>query len=467
MPCCGPWTISFRFFPALWLLCALSGVGCRLEPVSPCVDALSLCLTTSFVLSPTETFHIVQIWSAWLIPTHEAPLIVPRTQPCVEQYCWSKEAETCAPLGWPIMDVSRLVTGDSNSNNNNYNYASECTTHGRTSSNPGRMQPRVMPCNVIPSISIPKNAHQESGPPSYSYLRIHQAPLSPPEEGPGKCTLPSISSLLQGVDNISQGPEAKRHRPNPSVERDWDRRTRSYSSSQTIRDRPVLPPTPPLRPGSGFQDVRHSPTSSVSSRSIVSLPNPTAANPPATSEDSSRRRFSTASASQHSNRSSLSYFSQPESPYQPNVSQPVPFATSPIQPPTNATEYHRHHPQPPGIYAPPVHMHMHMQPPHHRPQIPGMPPTAAAAAWQHHHYFPPSGATTYPLNQDRYICRTCHKAFSRPSSLRIHSHSHTGEKPFRCPHVGCGKAFSVRSNMKRHERGCHTGRATTSSTLVT
>jgi uncharacterized Zn-finger protein len=51
----------------------------------------------------------------------------------------------------------------------------------------------------------------------------------------------------------------------------------------------------------------------------------------------------------------------------------------------------------------------------------------------------------------------CNKAFSRPSSLRIHSHSHTGEKPFQCPHKGCGKAFSVRSNMKRHERGCHGG----------
>ncbi|KAK9334705.1 hypothetical protein V1521DRAFT_374509, partial [Lipomyces starkeyi] len=56
---------------------------------------------------------------------------------------------------------------------------------------------------------------------------------------------------------------------------------------------------------------------------------------------------------------------------------------------------------------------------------------------------------------DRYVCQVCTRAFSRPSSLRIHSHSHTGEKPFVCGHQGCGKAFSVRSNMKRHERGCH------------
>ncbi|KAF2209707.1 hypothetical protein CERZMDRAFT_30389, partial [Cercospora zeae-maydis SCOH1-5] len=77
--------------------------------------------------------------------------------------------------------------------------------------------------------------------------------------------------------------------------------------------------------------------------------------------------------------------------------------------------------------------------------------------WEHHHYISPSSQATFPQSQDRYICTTCNKAFSRPSSLKIHTHSHTGEKPFRCPHNGCGKAFSVRSNMKRHERGCHSG----------
>ena len=73
---------------------------------------------------------------------------------------------------------------------------------------------------------------------------------------------------------------------------------------------------------------------------------------------------------------------------------------------------------------------------------------------QHHHYIAPSSA--YRFRQD-YICPKCGKAFSRPSSLKIHSHSHTGEKPFYCPVRGCGRKFSVWSNMKRHERGCHGG----------
>lgn len=80
---------------------------------------------------------------------------------------------------------------------------------------------------------------------------------------------------------------------------------------------------------------------------------------------------------------------------------------------------------------------------------------SATQPWTHHHHSSPSAFLSASLSQDRYVCTQCTKTFSRPSSLRIHSHSHTGEKPFVCPRDGCGKAFSVRSNMKRHERGCH------------
>lgn len=44
----------------------------------------------------------------------------------------------------------------------------------------------------------------------------------------------------------------------------------------------------------------------------------------------------------------------------------------------------------------------------------------------------------------------CGKVFPRPSSLRVHMFSHTGQKPFKC-HV-CDRAFSVPSNLKRHQR---------------
>lgn len=50
----------------------------------------------------------------------------------------------------------------------------------------------------------------------------------------------------------------------------------------------------------------------------------------------------------------------------------------------------------------------------------------------------------------KYYCPYCQKSFNRPSSLKIHTYSHTGEKPFICPINGCGRQFSVQSNMRRH-----------------
>ncbi|ORX44947.1 hypothetical protein DM01DRAFT_324276 [Hesseltinella vesiculosa] len=66
---------------------------------------------------------------------------------------------------------------------------------------------------------------------------------------------------------------------------------------------------------------------------------------------------------------------------------------------------------------------------------------------------PSSSSTTSNLSASgRYVCPYCQKRFSRPSSLRIHIYSHTGEKPFVCPEEGCGRRFSVQSNMRRHLR---------------
>ncbi|KAH7909039.1 hypothetical protein BJ138DRAFT_1156216 [Hygrophoropsis aurantiaca] len=69
----------------------------------------------------------------------------------------------------------------------------------------------------------------------------------------------------------------------------------------------------------------------------------------------------------------------------------------------------------------------------------------------------PSGVPTYPSpviasSALKYECDYCGKGFSRPSSLKIHLNSHTGEKPFLCTFEGCGRSFSVLSNMRRHAR---------------
>lgn len=52
----------------------------------------------------------------------------------------------------------------------------------------------------------------------------------------------------------------------------------------------------------------------------------------------------------------------------------------------------------------------------------------------------------------KYECEYCGKFFNRPSSLKIHHNTHTGQKPFACVFPGCGRSFSVMSNMRRHAR---------------
>ncbi|KAI9347065.1 hypothetical protein BD770DRAFT_370023, partial [Pilaira anomala] len=65
--------------------------------------------------------------------------------------------------------------------------------------------------------------------------------------------------------------------------------------------------------------------------------------------------------------------------------------------------------------------------------------TAAAAA---------AAASVPPKKQ--YQCLDCLKWFSRPSALQTHSYTHTSEKPFQCTKPGCGRKFSVVSNLRRH-----------------
>ncbi|PVV02662.1 hypothetical protein BB560_002881, partial [Smittium megazygosporum] len=50
----------------------------------------------------------------------------------------------------------------------------------------------------------------------------------------------------------------------------------------------------------------------------------------------------------------------------------------------------------------------------------------------------------------KYNCKYCDKSFTRPSSLTIHTYTHTGERPHECTFPGCNKRFSVLSNLRRH-----------------
>ena len=72
--------------------------------------------------------------------------------------------------------------------------------------------------------------------------------------------------------------------------------------------------------------------------------------------------------------------------------------------------------------------------------------------------------------QKKHKCKVCDKRFTRPSSLQTHMYSHTGEKrtfhqdllthmhttnsqtAFACEVEGCGRHFSVVSNLRRHKK---------------
>ncbi|KAL8806682.1 MAG: hypothetical protein Q9182_001210 [Xanthomendoza sp. 2 TL-2023] len=54
--------------------------------------------------------------------------------------------------------------------------------------------------------------------------------------------------------------------------------------------------------------------------------------------------------------------------------------------------------------------------------------------------------------QKKHKCKVCDKRFTRPSSLQTHMYSHTGEKPYACEVQGCGRHFSVVSNLRRHRK---------------
>ncbi|KAF2465884.1 uncharacterized protein BDR25DRAFT_80726 [Lindgomyces ingoldianus] len=354
--------------------------------------------------------------------------------------------------------------------------------HQHSNFYPHPQQPLQRVYEVPTSVAASPYSHLQTT--EYQFQRHPQSPPSPPVEEQ-KPSLPSISSLLviagdaekAASETAGQSPKSQQNQfqqqqqSSPQIKQEPQRAAQQVHQAESRPDqaahafgpaivsnpRMTLPPTPPMQPDS-VVDGNQSP-SAASSHSAVSAPYFLGQSLNNMEPHQQRQNVPSAPPGK---RHSLP--SQPSmSPYNASAYSHSPYAASPGAASTGS------------FYSPETHafnsVGMYGQrplPSNFQPQTMPLPvPTGTANGsnpWQHHHYISASSQAAFPQSQDRYICSTCNKAFSRPSSLRIHSHSHTGEKPYKCPQPGCGKAFSVRSNMKRHERGCHASASTSITT---
>ncbi|KAK4232283.1 transcription factor YY2 [Podospora fimiseda] len=315
-----------------------------------------------------------------------------------------------------------------------------------------------------------------TAPPQSMHYGYMPPPSPPMDDSASRCSLPSISNLLgladQGSPTSETSPQNRAEQQQQCMDfggmDTWQSvlTTPSASTCKSPTTRPgsshfgnpsllrtALPPSPPMTSDQSFDGY-----SSPSTRSVSQISN---------NGQTSQYFFETtpplAPLAPLAQIDANAPASAPRVTIQPSTFQPQFAGPAFLGQPAMPTYF------PPSMQAPapPAMSSLFFQRPLPQTFPPPMSLTLAPVGggnpWQHHHYIATSSTQSYPQSQDRYICQTCNKAFSRPSSLRIHSHSHTGEKPFKCPVAGCGKAFSVRSNMKRHERGCHNYDSRTSS----
>ncbi|KAK7904219.1 hypothetical protein WMY93_016826 [Mugilogobius chulae] len=50
----------------------------------------------------------------------------------------------------------------------------------------------------------------------------------------------------------------------------------------------------------------------------------------------------------------------------------------------------------------------------------------------------------------KYVCDYCGRACAKPSVLKKHIRSHTGERPYPC--IPCGFSFKTKSNLYKHRK---------------
>lgn len=72
---------------------------------------------------------------------------------------------------------------------------------------------------------------------------------------------------------------------------------------------------------------------------------------------------------------------------------------------------------------------------------------------------PPLGRRRRPEGKSRksFPCQECQKYFTSVEKLKVHSYSHTGERPYCCSHPDCNKAFVSKYKLLRYRQAAPPG----------